>query len=46
MRRERGFTLLEIIIVLAILFSLTVVARTALLGGRIHHPEVRAVVRG
>ena len=36
---------LEIVALLLVLFSLTVVARTALLGGRIHHPEVRAVVR-
>ena len=36
---------LEIVALLLILFSITVVARTALLGGRIHHPEVRAVVR-
>jgi hypothetical protein len=34
---------LEVVVLLLILFSLTVVARTALLGGRIHHPEVRAV---
>ena len=36
---------LEVVTLLAVLFSLTVVARTALLGGRIHHPEVRAVVQ-
>ena len=34
---------LEVVIAIAILWSLTVVGRTALLGGRIHHPEVRAV---
>jgi hypothetical protein len=34
---------LEIVVAVALLFSLTVVARTALLGGRIHHQEVRAV---
>ena len=34
---------LEVVIAIAILWSLTVVARTAFLGGRIHHPEVRAV---
>jgi hypothetical protein len=32
-----------VVITIAILLSLTVAARTALLGGRIHHPEVRAV---
>jgi hypothetical protein len=34
---------LEVVIAIAILLCLTVAARTALLGGRIHHPEVRAV---
>jgi hypothetical protein len=34
---------LEIVIAILMLWSLSVVARTALLGGRIHHPEVRAV---
>jgi hypothetical protein len=34
---------LEVVIAIAILWSLTVVARTALLGGRIHHQEVRPV---
>lgn len=37
---------LEVVIAIFILWSLTVVARTALLGGRIHHPEVRAVSGG
>jgi len=37
---------LEVVVLLLILFSLTVVARTALLGGRIHHPEVRALAGG
>lgn len=37
---------LEIVIAIAIFWSLTVVARTALLGGRIHHQEVRAVSGG
>ena len=37
---------LEVVVLLLILFSLTVVARTALLGGRIHHPEVRAIAGG
>jgi hypothetical protein len=36
----------EFVVLIALLWSLSVVARTALLGGRIHHPEVRAVVRG
>jgi hypothetical protein len=34
----------EFVVMTALLFCLAVVARTALLGGRIHHPEVRAVV--
>ena len=37
---------MEVVMVIVLLWSLSVVARTALLGGRIHHPEVRAVVRG
>ena len=37
---------MEIVVAVFLLWSLTVVARTALLGGRIHHPEVRAVVSG
>jgi hypothetical protein len=37
---------IEFVVLIALVFSLTVVARVALLGGRIHHPEVRAVVRG
>jgi len=44
-KRERP-RWVEFIVVIALLFSITVIARTALLGGRIHHPEVRAVVRG
>ena len=36
---------IEIVMIVAVLFCLAVVARVALLGGRIHHPEVRAVVR-
>ena len=43
-RRGERFRWLDVLIALAVLFSLSVVARTALLGGRIHHPEVRAVV--
>jgi len=34
---------LEIVIAILIFWSLTVVARTALLGGRIHHQETRPV---
>ena len=34
---------IEVVVLLLLLHALTVVARTALLGGRIHHPEVRAV---
>jgi hypothetical protein len=37
---------MEVVMAIILLWSLSVVARTALLGGRIHHPEVRAVVRG
>ena len=37
---------MEIVVLIFILWSFSVFARTALLGGRIHHPEVRAVVRG
>lgn len=34
---------LEIVIAVLIAWALSVAARTAFLGGRIHHPEVRAV---
>jgi len=37
---------LEIVVAVLIFWSLTVVARTAFLGGRIHHQEVRAVSDG
>lgn len=37
---------IEIVVIVLALWSVTVVLRTALLGGRIHHPEVRAVVKG
>ncbi len=37
---------LEIVIVILSLWSVSVVVRVALLGGRIHHPEVRAIIRG
>jgi hypothetical protein len=45
-RRGERFRWLDGLIALAVLFSLSIVVRTALLGGRIHHPEVRAVVHG
>jgi len=34
---------LEVVIAVLIAWSLSIAARTAFLGGRIHHPEVRAV---
>jgi len=37
---------MEVVMLFALVFCLVTVARVALLGGRIHHPEVRAVVRG
>jgi hypothetical protein len=37
---------LEIVILVLAFWSITVAVRVALLGGRIHHPEVRAVIRG
>ncbi|HUJ13099.1 MAG TPA: hypothetical protein VL284_04835 [Thermoanaerobaculia bacterium] len=37
---------LEIAVIVLLAWSFSVVARTALLGGRIHHPEVRAVTTG
>jgi hypothetical protein len=37
---------LEIVLIVLLAWSFSVVARTALLGGRIHHPEVRPVVSG
>lgn len=45
-RRGERFRWLDTLIALAALFSLVIAGRTALLGGRIHHPEVRAVVQG
>ena len=45
-RRGQRPRWMEVVMVIVLLWSLSVVARTALLGGRIHHPEVRAVVRG
>ena len=44
-RRERA-RWMEIVTIVLVLWSNTVVARVALLGGRIHHEEVRAVVHG
>ena len=37
---------LEILLIVILAWSFSVVARTALLGGRIHHPEVRPVASG
>jgi peptidoglycan/LPS O-acetylase OafA/YrhL len=37
---------MEVVMLFLLVFCLATVARTALLGGRIHHPEVRAVVPG
>ena len=37
---------MEVVMLVFILWCISVVARTALLGGRIHHPEVRAPARG
>jgi len=34
---------LEVVIAVLIAWSLSIAARTAFLGGRIHHPEVRAI---
>jgi len=43
-RRGHRFGRLDALIALFVLISLVIAGRTALLGGRIHHPEVRAVV--
>ena len=43
-RRGSRFGRLDALITLFVLISLVIAGRTALLGGRIHHPEVRAVV--
>ena len=37
---------LEIVLIVLTLWSVSVAVRVALLGGRIHHPEVRAVIHG
>ena len=37
---------LEILLLVLLAWSFSVIARTALLGGRIHHPETRPVVSG
>jgi len=37
---------MEVVMLFLLLFCLSIVVRTALLGGRIHHPEVRAVIHG
>jgi peptidoglycan/LPS O-acetylase OafA/YrhL len=45
-RRGERLRWLDVAIIVAILFCLAIAGRTALLGGRIHHPEVRSVVSG
>lgn len=42
-RRRRW---LEIVLIVLSFWSVTVIVRVALLGGRIHHPEVRDVLHG
>jgi len=42
-RRGERLRWLDVLIAVAILWSVSVAGRTAFLGGRIHHPEVRAV---
>ncbi|HEX9493573.1 MAG TPA: hypothetical protein VGA33_09930, partial [Thermoanaerobaculia bacterium] len=37
---------MEVVMLFALVFCLTIVARVALLGGRIHHPEVRSLITG
>jgi high-affinity Fe2+/Pb2+ permease len=37
---------LEVVVTLLVLVTITIAIRTALLGGRIHHPEVRDVIHG
>jgi len=37
---------MEVVMLFALVFCLTIVARVALLGGRIHHPEVRQLITG
>lgn len=44
-RRERP-RWLDIVMMVLIAFCISIVVRVALLGGRIHHQEVRAVVQG
>lgn len=36
----------EIVMIILSLWTVTIAVRVALLGGRIHHPEVRAVIHG
>jgi hypothetical protein len=45
-RRGQRFRWLDAIIAVCVLVSFLLAGRTALLGGRIHHPEVRAVTGG
>ena len=37
---------LEVLMIVLTLWTITIAVRVALLGGRIHHPEVRAVIHG
>ncbi len=45
-RRGQRFRWLDGLVALCVLVSFLLAGRTALLGGRIHHPEVRAVTSG
>lgn len=45
-RRGQRPRWMEVVMLFALLFSLSVVVRVALLGGRIHHPELRSLIRG
>jgi hypothetical protein len=45
-RRGGGLGWLDTLIAVAALLSFVIAARTALLGGRIHHPEVRPAAEG
>src|SRR5262249_62338705 len=45
-RRGQRPRWMEVVMAILLLWSFSVVARTAYLGGKIHHPEVRAAVRG
>jgi uncharacterized membrane protein len=45
-RRRTRPRWLEVVTIVLALWTITIAARVALLGGRIHHPEVRAVIHG